>query len=464
MSKLSSIDRKTVKTILALAGPSMLEHALQAVVQYVDQAMVGRIGVQATAAVGLTTTCTWLVFSPLWAIGTGTLACIARALGAKDEYTARKATTQGLGLAIIMGLIMMVITEAIAPVLPGWLNANQEIRHDGSLYFAIICAPMLFRSLMVIMASALRASGDTRTPMLINTAMNVINIVLNYFLIFPTRTIELFGHEITMIGAGMGVIGAALATAISIVFSGVMMLSRVLRSSSISPKGMPIRADKGILTRIIRISLPVAFQNIVVHSGQVAYSAQVTALGQTALATHTLGITAEQAVYIPGYGMQAAAATLSGNAVGARDEAQLDRVSAFIIATSVVLMTITGTLLFIFPAQLMSIFTSDATVIAGGVRVLRIVACSEPLYGALIIFSGVFNGVGQTTFPFVVHSISMWIVRILGTYVCLNVFHLGLEAAWVCMIGDNITCAIAMGIRYFRGKWKRSLGFDEVSA
>ena len=451
-----------IATIIALAWPAMLEQALQTVVQYADSAMVGRLGVQATASVGLTTTVTWLTNSPLWALGIGVLACIARAVGAKDEKTIRSAAMQSIWLALIAGGIMTIVTQTLAPFLPGWLNADPEIRGDGYLYFAIVCAPGVFRAMSVILASALRASGDTRTPMLVNLGMNAINVILNFFLIFPTRQITLLGLTFTMPGAGWGVVGAAIATAVAVVFSGSMMFWRLMTSKVLSPRGMKPTWDGPVMMRCVRVGLPVAIQNLGVFSGHVVFSAQVTALGKTALATHSIALTAEQAFYIPGYGMEAAASTLCGNALGERDERKLDRISRTILMISMGLMTLTGAFLFSFPAFMMGIFTADAAVIAGGSVVLRIVACSEPLYAAMIIFEGIFHGVGQTKYPFVVSLITMWGVRVLGTLLCVNVFGLGLPAVWLCMVGDNVTRALMLGIRYFSGRWKKSLDLNPV--
>lgn len=456
MSQLKK-NRSLMMTIIALAWPAMVEQALQTIVQYADSAMVGRLGVQATAAVGLTTTVTWLTNSPLWALGIGVLACIARAVGAKEEKTTRSAAMQAIWLALIVGVLMTIVTQSIAPFLPEWLNADPEIRREGTLYFSIICAPLIFRAMSFILASALRASGDTRTPMLVNLGMNAINVALNFFLIFPTRPMTLLGVTFTMPGAGWGVIGAAVATAVSVIFSGSMMLYKVLTSKVLSPRGMKLCWDGPVMMQCIRVGLPVALQNIGVFSGHVVFSAQVTALGKTALATHSIALTAEQAFYIPGYGMEAAASTLCGNALGEKNEKKLDRISRTILMISMGLMTITGALLFAFPAFMMSIFTADSAVISGGAVVLRIVACSEPLYAAMIIFEGIFHGVGQTKYPFVVSLITMWGVRVLGTLICVNVFGFGLPAVWLCMVGDNVTRATLLGIRYFRGRWKRSL-------
>lgn len=448
-----------LKTILLLAWPAMVEQLLQTVVQYADTAMVGQLGVQATAAVGLTSTVTWLTNSPIWALGTGVLAVIARAVGARDEEKARSAAMMGIWIALILGGIMLAVTELCAPHLPAWLGADEAIRREGYLYYAIVCLPMVFRALSMIMGSALRASGDTRTPMRINVGMNLINVVLNFLLIFPTRAIALGGLTLTVPGAGMGVVGAATASAIAFVFSGTLMLFKVLRSPLLSPLSLKRRWNGPVLRECVTIGLPVALENIGVFSGHVVFASLVTRLGSTALATHSIALTAEQAFYIPGYGMQAATSTLCGIALGRRNEGELDRVSRTALRLGMGIMLITGALLFAFPGFMMGLFTRDAAVIAGGAVVLRIVACSEPLYAAMIIFEGVFHGVGQTRYPFVVSLITMWIVRVLGTLLCVRGFGLGLPAVWLCMVGDNVSRALLLGARYFRGGWKRELGF-----
>ena len=366
-------------------------------------------------------------------------------------------------MALISGALLTLLTQWIAPHLPGWLNADPEIRREGALYFSIVCAPLIFRALSFILSSALRASGDTRTPMLVNLGMNAINVVLNFFLIFPTRAMVLLGRTVTVPGAGWGVAGAAVATAISVVFSGSMMLVKVLQSKAISPRGMKAQWDRPVMTQCIKVGLPVALQNLGVFSGQVVFSAQVTSLGKTALAAHSIAITAEQAFYIPGFGMEAAASTLCGNALGERDERKLDRISRTVLMISVGLMTISGAILFAFPRALMSLFTQDAAVIASGAEVLRIVACSEPMYAALILFEGIYHGVGQTKFPFFVSLATMWGVRVLGTAVCVGTLGLGLRAVWLCMVADNVARAVLLGIRYFSGKWKKSLDLKPIS-
>ncbi len=454
-------EKSLLALICALAWPTIVEQALQTIVQYADSAMVGRISAHASACVGLTATTTWLVNSPMFAISVGVVACIARAVGAGDMALARRTAVQSVLLTLVSGIFLGMTTMAISPFLPGWLGAEDSLRRDGALYFAIVCAPMLFRAALIIFGSAIRATGDTRTPMFINAGMNLLNVALNFLLIYPTRGVTFLGLELTLPGAGMGVIGAAAATAVSYAAGGLAMTAALWKNRQISPRGCRIRLDRGAMLPCVRVGFPVMLQRVGSCLGQVIFSAQVTSLGTVALAAHSLAITAEQAFYIPGYGMQAAASTLAGQALGEGDEKKLDKLSLWMMLMTVGLMTLTGALLFAIPGAMMSMFTCDAAVIASGISVLRIVALSEPIYGASIILEGVFNGVGDTKAPFVISIGCMWGIRILFTWLCVRVLGLGLTAVWLCMVADNAVRGALLLIRYFTGRWKRELSFSQ---
>lgn len=450
-------NKEMIIAICLLAWPSVVDQALQTVVQYVGSAMVGRIGPQASAAIGLTTTVTWLINSPFFAMGIGVLAYISSSIGAQEYSKAKKASVQSIIIMLVLGITVGLAALLTSPFLPKWLGASPEIQRDASLYFGIICLPMVFRSSSIIFSSVLRAAGDMKTPMAVNMAMNGINIVLNFFLIYNTRTISIGGFSFSLYGAGLGVTGAAIAAAVSYCVSGILMFAALYRNKLVSPKGEKLRLDKPIMNKCIDIGFPIALERVGLCLGYVVFSSLVTKLGTIALAAHSIALTAEQAFYIPGYGMQASAATLVGNARGERDEKKLRNVASTTIWITVALMTITGGLLFLLPGQVMSIFTQDPDVIKAGATVLRIVAVSEPMFGALVIFEGIFNGLGDTKVPFIFTIFCMWGVRIVSTYLCVNVFGLGLNAVWLCMIADNLVRFILLLTRFLRGGWKGKL-------
>lgn len=450
-------DREMAGVIGRLAWPTVVEQALQTVVQYADTAMVGRIGASASAAVGLTVPVMWLVNGPLSAIGIGVLACIARAVGAREVETAKTAAVQSVLLTLFLGIITGAATLAVSPFLPGWLGAEEAIQRDASLYFAITCLPMVFRTGSIVFGAALRAAGDTRTPMLVGVAMNGCNILLNYLLIGPSHTLRLGGIHWEVWGAGLGVTGAAIATAISYVLGGSLMFVALCRHPMLSIRGQKLRLCRPIMRRCVMVGLPVAAERAASCLGQVVFVSLITRLGTVAMAAHSIALTAEQAFYIPGYGMQAAAATLAGNAVGEQDERKLLRMTRAIVCIAVAIMALTGSALFLAPDWMMRLFTSDPSVIAQGAAALRIVALSEPLFAALIILEGVFNGVGDTKHPFLIAVFSMWGIRLVSTWVCVNWLQLGLTAVWCCMVADNVVRCLLLSARYLRGRWRRPL-------
>ncbi len=447
------LNLSMIGVIMTLAWPTMLEMAMQTAVQYIDTAMVGTLGTYATAAVGATSTVTWLVGSSTAALGIGVLSFIARSYGAGNAEEASRASAQSVLMTLVIGILFTVLCLGLSSYVPVWMQVDPEIVPLASQYFFIMYAPMLPRTASVIFGMVLRAVEDTKSPMKIGIGVNVINVILNFFLIYPTRTIQILGLEIPMIGAGLGVIGAALASAIAFTFGGIAITVVLWRHPMISPKGRSILPDWAILRPCLKVALPNMLQRFATSLGFVVFASMVNSIGEVATAAHTIANTVESAFYIPGFGMQTAAATLVGNAYGARDIKRMKDISSMFLPIEVFLMVISGGMLFIFAPALMGIFSESPEVVDLGSTVLRMVALSEPFYGVSIIVEGMMQGVGRTKGPFVFNIIGMWGVRIVGTYICTQILHYGLVAAWGCMIGHNILLFTLFLITYCTGAW-----------
>lgn len=435
--------------IFALAWPTMLEQAMNTAVQYVDAAMVGRLGAMATAAVGVTTTINWMIGSTVSALGVGFLSFIARAYGAGDKQRAARVSSQAVLAVLVSGLLFTVLPLALHRQVPRWMQAGEDIRDTAGRYFFILYTPMLLRAASIIFGTALRASGDTKTPMRVGVMMNIINVVLNYLLIYPTH--QVWG--VTVPGAGWGVEGAAIASAVSYAAGGIGITLALWRHPVISPKGQRLRPDWEILKPCLKVALPSTLQRFGTSFGYVAFAAMINALGTVPLAAHSIANTVESAFYVPGYGMQTAAATLTGNALGARDKGRMRDLSQMLLILEISMMVVSGSLLFLFAPGMMRLFTTDTAVIALGATVLRMVAVSEPFYGVAIILEGMLQGVGDTVTPFFFNILGMWGVRILGTFLCTRVFHFGLIGAWSCMIAHNLLLFLLLTLHFRRGKW-----------
>lgn len=443
-------DPRMLRSIVTLAWPTMLEQLLQTAVQYIDTFMVGSLGTLATAAVGCTTTVNWLIGSAIHALGIGFLAYISQALGAGDGDRAKKASVQSVLVALLTGTLFTALTLSLSGVIPVWMQADEAIRDTAARYLFILYLPMLFRTANIIFGTVLRAAGDTKTPMRVSILVNLVNVIGNYLLIYPAREKTLFGLTFTMPGAGLGVTGAAVASAAAFALGGILITAQYLRHPGISPVGQSLRPQKEILIPCLKIALPNMGQRFFTSLGYVVFASCINSLGQLATAAHTIANTCESAFYVPGYGMQTAAATLTGNLIGAKDKARMPVFSRTILTLEISMMILSGGLLFAFAPDMVRLFSKDAEVIRLGSTVLRMVALSEPFYGVSIITEGMLQGAGKTSMPFIFNLICMWGVRIGGTVLCTRVFGLGLVAAWGCMIANNMALLVCFRIYYRR--------------
>lgn len=446
-------NKQMIATIFALAWPTIIEQVMQTAVQYIDTAMVGSLGTQATAAVGATTTVNWLIAITISAVAVGFLSQIAQACGAGETHIAKAVSAQSVLVTLVLGGVATAVILSLSKFVPVWMQVDAGIQSLAAAYFFILYIPMLPRTASIILGTVLRAAGDTKTPMKVGLTVNIVNIVLNFLLIYPTRQISVFDWMITIPGAGMGVVGAAVASAVAFALGGIWITIALWKHPVISPKGHSIRPDFQILRPCMKIAIPNMLQRFGTALGYVAFAAMINSLGDVSTAAHTIANTVESAFYIPGYGMQTAASTLAGNAYGAKDKERLDELVKMFLPVEMLLMVFTGGALFLLAPPLVRIFSKEAAVISLGVTVLRMVAVSEPFYGFSIIMEGVLLGLGNTKQPFVYNIIGMWLVRIVGTFICTQLLSYGLISAWLCMILHNMLLFVLFLVCYVRKCW-----------
>ena len=447
------LNKEMIGIILGLAWPTMLEQLMQTAVQYIDTAMVGSLGTQATAAVGSTGTINWLISGSIGALSIGFLSYIAKACGAGDVKNAKRAAAQASLMVVIVGSFFTILTTGLSSKIPIWMQVDKAIQELSGTYFLILYAPMLFRTASIVFGNVLRAVGDTKTPMKIGIVVNVVNVVLNFVFIYPTREVRFFGLDFIIWGIGWGVLGAAMASALAFCVGGILITVFLWRHPMISPKKMSFRPQWDILQPCLKVALPNMCQRFGTSLGYVVFASLINSVGEVATAAHTIANTVESLFYILAFGMQTAAATLAGNAYGAKDNEKMKNLSRMFIPIEVTLMFITGSALFVVAPIFMGFFSDNPEVIALGAAVLRMVAISEPFYGFLIIVEGFMLGVGKTKEPFVYSMIGMWGIRIVGTFICTQILDMGLLSAWGCMIGHNMVLFLLFLNVYIRGSW-----------
>ena len=441
--------RDTAGVVLMLSIPSILEQIVVTAMEYIDAAMVGHIGAEATAAIGIVSSSTWLLHGILVGLYNAFSIQIAQYLGADRQQDARGVLRQAMLFNLAAGLAAAAFGIGISGHLPGWLGADVSLQANASTYFAIWSAALPFTMAMGMYTSMLRASGDALTPGLISVLVCVLDVVFNFFLINPTRT--LWG--ITVWGAGLGVPGAALGTALATVVGGLLALCILLfREGPLCiRKPGSWKITRACIRNLGKVGVPLAAERAALSSAQVLQVRIVSQLGTVAIAANSLGVSAEGLCYMAGYGIQGAAIALIGQAVGAHRKDMAKRFAWLCTLMGMGIMTLTGAGLFAFAPALMSIFTADAAVIALGARVLRIESFAEPMFGASIVASGAMQGAGDSTACFVLNLVSMWGIRLTLAFLLAPRF--GLVGVWGAMCFELCVRGLLFLIRLARGKW-----------
>ena len=436
----------TARIALALSIPSILQQLVVTAMEYIDAAMVGHIGAEATAAIGIVSSSTWLLHGILVGLYTAFSIQIAQYLGADRQQDARGVLRQSMLFNLILGLGAAAFGVGISRFLPGWLGADISLQADASAYFAIWSAALPFTMAMGMYTAMLRATGDALTPSLISVLVCALDVVFNFFLINPTRQILLFGQSVTVWGAGLEVPGAALGTALSTTIGGLLALGvLLLRDGPLCiRKPGSWRITSACLRNLWRVGTPLAAERAALSSAQVLLVRIVSGLGTVAIAANSLGVMA-------GYGIQDASIALIGQAVGAHRRDMAKRFAWLCTMMGMGIMALSGVGLWLFAPALMGIFTADAAVIALGARVLRIEAFAEPMFGASIVASGAMQGAGDSTGCFLLNLFSMWGVRL--TLAFLLAPRLGLVGVWAAMCIELCIRGTLFLIRLARGKW-----------
>lgn len=434
--RLKKADYKVaLVSLITLSIPTILEEVFATLLQYVDTAMVGRLGEKATAAVSTTTSIGWLINSIPGAIAIAMLAIASKANGAGQDEKLKKLAGQSILYAFVVGVILEILALVLSPFIPIWMGVEEDIVRPASLYFSITSITLIFRTSARVFAAMIRSLKDTRSPMYISVAENILNVILNFVFIY---------------GLGLGVVGAAIASCISFGIGGIAMFLMMLSKKQLRPSFVDLKPDKDIWMEALPIGYPVLGATVVSCMGYIVFAGMVSGMGTIIFAAHSIAVTAEQIVYIPGYGLRAATSTLIGNALGEGNTAKLSATRKMAILMTMVIMLVNGTLLFLFAYPFMQIFTNSTEVVIIGSKMLKLVSFSEIFFGLMIVLEGISYGMGQTKHIFVCESFSMWGVRIVGTFLCVKIFGLGLTAVWICMIADNICKAVLLFI--FRPK------------
>ena len=444
-----------------LSLPAMLAQLSSILMQYIDATMVGRLGADDSAAIGLVSTTLWLFWGVGSAMTSGYSVQVAHKIGAKDYSGARSVLRQGITSSLLFSFGMGLLGVLIAYPLPFWLGGSEQICGAASLYFVVFVAALPLLTLNYLAGGMLRCAGNMKVPSVVSGLMCFLDLLFNFLLIFPSRHIMIGGHEIFMPGAGLGVLGAALGTVgAEVVCAAILMYYVCFRQPELRLKEdagkerlRHYRPTGDITRKAVKISAPMTVEHAVICGAQIAITMIVAPLGVIAIAANAFAVTAESLCYMPGYGVGEAATALVGQCHGAGRQTLMRQFGNMAVGLGIAIMSVMGVLMFIFAPEIMEFITPVKAISELGAEVLRIEAWAEPMFAASIVAYGVFVGVGKTTVPAIMNFGSIWLVRVpLAWWLSMS---LGLVGVWLAMCLELIFRGIIFLWRLFFTRWDR---------
>ncbi len=446
----SAITSGSVRTtLLILALPVFGEQMLNTFVAIFDTFLAGRISTTATVAVGFASYVSWLVYMLVNLVGAGTTALVSRAEGGGDHKDANHFANQSLALALIVGIGIGAMLFAAAPWFARMQGMAGETRDIMVRYLRIDSFGMVFTSVTLVGAAAMRGVGNTRTPMVIFAIVSVANVIVSTVLVFGIGPAE-----------GIGVNGIVMGTLVARVMGGVLMVVVLARKrSGIELDPPSLRIKRASARRILHIGGPAGIDGAIMWTGHfilltvIGHLSADVVLQEAYYAAHIVAVRVEALTYLPAVAWGVASATMIGQSLGAGDRDRARRVGHEAVLQCGILSVVIALLFFFGAEGIYKLMHTDPKVHEVGVGPFRVVALMQPLLVLSIVYVYALRGAGDTRYPLFITFVGSILLRIPLGYFFGIVLEGGLLGAWIGMFADMFWRAGAASIRYARGKW-----------
>jgi len=433
------------RALFQLAWPSLVENILQTMLIFVDLVFVGQLGPDAIAGVGLGGQLSFLLQVLFMGLAVGNTALVARSIGAQDKPEAERVAKQSLLLGAIISVFIALIGFLFSTPIIDAMGATQDVTAIGGGFLSVVSIFSIALGVMFIGGGTLRGSGDTFTPMLITGFINLINIVLDYLLIFGN-----FGFP------KLGAVGSAYATSFARVIGAGLILYVLFRRGSVlklaARGGWGFHRDA--IARIVNIGGPTALEQVVFQLGFLVFSAIAINLGTADLAAQQIAFNISSFSILPAFAFGVAALTLVGQNLGAKNVERAEASAWQALKSGMVWMLVMGVGFFVWRSWLVGLYTDDRDVQRLGEMCLTFIALAQPLQATSIVLSQALRGAGDTRATLLYTFIGIWVVRVGLGYVLGITLGLGLFGMWLGWFGDFFARAMLVLFRFRAGKWK----------
>ncbi len=433
--------------VLSLAWPVVVEQMLGTAVGLVNTYIVGHLGAAALAAVGLASQLVMLLSAFFSAAGVGGTVLVARSVGAGEQREAEAFAGQSLLLALAIGVLAALPCLFWGGGMLRALGGAPDVVAPGRLYLLAVGTTMPLMALLYVGNATIRGAGDTRTPMVIMTVVNLVNAVLSWGLVYGVGPLPALG----VLGAG---IGAAAGSAVG----GVLVARALLReqgAGGLRVSWAGFRPDAARTWRLLRVGLPSGAEQGLMRLAQVVMASVVTGLGTAAYAGHQLGIQLLSVAFTPGFAFSVATTTLVGQELGRGSPRRAAACTMTASWLALAVMCGGGVAAFFLAEPLVRFFTSDPGVIAQGAIAVRGCAFIQPSLAWYFVLSGALRGAGDTGYVLLAQALPIWLVRLPLSWLLGIAAGLALPGIWAAMILDMSVRALMLGVRFRNGAWQR---------
>lgn len=432
------------KSIFYLAGPVVATMFLETAFSLANIFWVGKLGAVSLAAVISATILVWIIYSMVGTISVGVTALVSRSIGAKDIEQASSVARQAYLFAILVAFTLSVLGIFFSRLAFTLMGTAPDVTHLGTRYLRIIFSGAIFFFLIDVFGATFRASGDTKTPMMVTLGSVGLNIILDPFLIFgwgPFPRLETSGAALaSIISQGLG----------SCLLGFLIIRGRLGFKFSLIPR---LHLKFAMVWRILRIGIPASIAWITFSLVYLFLNKIVALFGTDAIAALGVGNRMESISYLTCFGFSVAASTLVGQNLGA---GKPERSARAVWETWGIVVLITGLVsivFFIFPQHITSFFISDPKVVQIGKGYLKILALSQVFMGMEIVFEGAFAGAGNTVPPMAI-SLSGSLARVPLAYLLAVHGGFGVAGVWWAISLTSIVKGVVSTYWFSRGKWK----------
>jgi putative MATE family efflux protein len=418
---------------------------LQNLQSLIDLFWVGRLGSSAVASVAVSGTVLMLLMPLLMGASTGTVALVARAIGAKRTDDANRAAGQSLMLALALGGLSGVVGLLLSGKVFGLLNPPPDIVTDGVAYLRISLLGSFTVFVLFIGNSALQGAGDAVTPMWIMAIANAVNMVLDPLFIYGLGPLP-----------AMGVRGAAIATVIAQAVAATVCVSRLFSGRTLLHiRFSQWKPDIALSWRILRVGIPGAGQMLARSLMSAVMMGLVASCGTVAVAAYGIGLRFHMIILMPGFALGGGAATLVGQNLGAGKPRRAARAAWLATGINAAFMALAAALMMILAPELIRVFNSEVEVVQVGARYLRIVSPFYVFTAAGIVLGRALNGAGDSLTPMIITVLTLWGFQVPLAILFSHLWHPATQGIWWAIVVATVLNGILVAAWFQTGRWKR---------